>query len=107
MTPPLDTRPPKLPGASSRASSSGRIADDDVARLGEGGFDLAGYGGIEPRKYQLGGASRRRGLHRPAGNVVRQGLREAPGRGVAKRLALRTLTGAQPLHLEPRMIGEE
>ena len=84
-----------------------RVADNDVAGPGESGLDVSRDRRIETREDQLRRTPRRRGLHGPPGDLVRQLAGKTPCRGIAKRLALRALARAEPVHLEPRMAREQ
>ena len=84
-----------------------RVADDDVAGLGECAFDLAGDRRVEPENISFGALPGVAASTIVLRDVVGQAIGQPPGGGVAERLALRALAGAEPLHLEPRMVREK
>ena len=84
-----------------------RVADDDVAGLGERGFDLAGHRRIETGEHQLRRAAGRRRFDDAARHVVGKAMRQTPRGRVAECLAFRALAGAEPFDLEPGMGREQ
>ena len=84
-----------------------RVADDEVPGGGEGAFDFSGDRRVEPGEHQLRRAARRRLLDGQSRDIVRRRRGQTPRGGVAIGLALRTMAGAEPGDLEPRVVREE
>ena len=74
-----------------------RVADDDVAGLGERALDLAGDRRIETGEHQLRRAARRRRLDDPARHVVGQAVRQSR-HAAASRNALPSERWLAPSH---------
>src|SRR5262249_55614337 len=84
-----------------------RVADDQMACLGEGSLDLTSDRGIETGEHQLWRIARPCAFDDLVGDFSWQTVGQPPGSGVAELLALGPLARAEKLHFEPRVVRKQ